>query len=398
MPFPWPLRVADAGPEATKQAAHAPGDLPDHRNPTHRQKGHPMTDTTVTERETRRADELKPGDWLARGEVHDECPAEVLAVLPYQTTTDGPSVTVVYRNQDGKPENWDLGDHATLSLATEAELNAAREVARRAQRIADLRTFVDFLHRNPWAPLPYLHMQADMHRSEIGGDVDDDGLAELHRIADTLGEKVDEHLDDRTSTGRQFGSVEYKVIAWHKAGRPLVISDETIEAAGRMGSWNEREQKWDDPSPDPLGLNHSREADDPTPVSPARVPAHIGAVTDGGLVDETPEESVTRYFSFGYGHTDPATGESLRDKYVTVIAATAEGCREAMLASRFGRQWAFEYIPGLPKTDEWIPRWTEHERIDAMPCEAYTPTGPCVLPKGHGVAELCSPQPLSDVS
>jgi len=74
-------------------------------------------------------------------------------------------------------------------------------------------------------------------------------------------------------------------------------------------------------------------------------------------------EMFTRYFSFGHGQTDPKTGESLRDKYVTVTAPTAEGCREAMLASRFGREWAFEYVPGRPKTDEWIAQWTCHERI-----------------------------------
>jgi hypothetical protein len=38
---------------------------------------------------------------------------------------------------------------------------------------------------------------------------------------------------------------------------------------------------------DPSGLSYSREADDPTPVSPARVPLHTGGMTDGGLVDET---------------------------------------------------------------------------------------------------------------
>lgn len=41
---------------------------------------------------------------------------------------------------------------------------------------------------------------------------------------------------------------------------------------------------------DPTGLNFSREADDPTPVSPARVPLHEGAIVDGNqLVDETPK-------------------------------------------------------------------------------------------------------------
>lgn len=41
---------------------------------------------------------------------------------------------------------------------------------------------------------------------------------------------------------------------------------------------------------DPTGLGYSREtdADDPTPVSPARVPLHTGAMTERGLVDETP--------------------------------------------------------------------------------------------------------------
>jgi hypothetical protein len=37
----------------------------------------------------------------------------------------------------------------------------------------------------------------------------------------------------------------------------------------------------------PIGHDYSREPDDPTPVSPARVPLHTGAMTDCGLVDES---------------------------------------------------------------------------------------------------------------
>lgn len=81
-------------------------------------------------------------------------------------------------------------------------------------------------------------------------------------------------------------------------------------------------------------------------------------------------EPVVRYFSFGHGHTDPDTGADLVDRYVTVVAPTAEACREAMFASRYGKRWSFEYIPGTPQADEWIPRWNEHERIDAMPASA----------------------------
>ena len=175
---------------------------------------------------------------------------------------------------------------------------------------------------------------------------------------------------------------------------------------------------------DPTGLGFSREADDPTPVSPARVPLHTGGVVEGGqLVDETlpphkqdaanplhplygqqpvrlqtrPQCSpecliayadneifatqhldtcpvahakaqdgrVTRYFSFGHGHVDPKTGEKLLDKYVTVVAPDIDACRSGMLA-KYGRKWSMEYTPGNPSSDKWIDRWTEHERITVI--------------------------------
>lgn len=40
---------------------------------------------------------------------------------------------------------------------------------------------------------------------------------------------------------------------------------------------------------DRVGQLYSREADDPTPVSGARVEPHVGGMTEGGLVDETSE-------------------------------------------------------------------------------------------------------------
>lgn len=81
----------------------------------------------------------------------------------------------------------------------------------------------------------------------------------------------------------------------------------------------------------------------------------------------------TTYFSFGHGQTDPDTGESLIDKYVTVIAPTYEACREAMFASRYGERWSFDYPAGTPTAAEWIPQWTEHERIVVDPAAASVP-------------------------
>lgn len=78
-------------------------------------------------------------------------------------------------------------------------------------------------------------------------------------------------------------------------------------------------------------------------------------------------EPVTVYFSFGHGQTDPDTGEDLLFHYVTIVGPSYEACRAAMFNSRFGDRWSFDYLAGTPMAREWIPRWIEHERIDAMP-------------------------------
>lgn len=82
----------------------------------------------------------------------------------------------------------------------------------------------------------------------------------------------------------------------------------------------------------------------------------------GKLAGTTP---VVTYFSFGHGQTDPRDGKRLLDHYVTIVAPTYEACREAMLASRFGRAWSFDYLAGTARATERMPRWTEHEVIVA---------------------------------
>lgn len=143
---------------------------------------------------------------------------------------------------------------------------------------------------------------------------------------------------------------------------------EVLIARGRIDSPTETIPE----AMDRLGLAYEREADDPTPVSGARVPPHFGGlvddrglVDDGELLDAAPTNSFTVHFSFGHGQTDPDTGENLLDKYVTVTAPTYDACREAMFNSRYGERWSFEYEPGSPEAERWIPQWTEHERIDA---------------------------------
>lgn len=127
---------------------------------------------------------------------------------------------------------------------------------------------------------------------------------------------------------------------------------------------------------DPSGLTHSRTDGDQDPQP-------SGGRVDARYVDVVDEpEQATVHFSFGHGQTDPDSGKSLLDHYVTVVAPSYELAREAMFASRFGREWSFDYVAGSRQAIEWIPRWIEHERIvlacsaecDAL-CVPGAPTG-----------------------
>jgi hypothetical protein len=300
-------------------------------NPPSR-KANPMTDPSV--RNTKRADELKPGDWIAECRAADE-PAEILAVIPWTTrAAGGPMVSVVYaRPADGRPTPWDMPVDDLMPLATEEELSGRREAAERAQRIADIRAFADWLEQRPWLPMPTITAYVHMH--------DPAAVERVRDIAKRLGLKADDSLNDRTDVEYNIGKIRYAPIAWHKDGRPtepkteregpwfevgdrvtfrgweasqyhragLNVVGTVVETRPIKGSNPSRQQfraegadwcgggsMWNhsdgyEPAPvdDPTGLLHSRadDGDDPTPPG-ERQPARTGAMTDGGLVDETP--------------------------------------------------------------------------------------------------------------
>ena len=157
--------------------------------------------------------------------------------------------------------------------------------------------------------------------------------------------------------------------------RPAPCGGECTREAGHLGEHH---------LADPTGITYGRgdEGQAPQQIG-ARVPAHTGALTEAGLAEIPMAASgltvtadqlrgplagmtpVVTYFSFGHGQTDPDNGQSLLDHYVTVVAPTYDGCREAMFGSRFGRAWSFDYLAGTARASEWIPRWTEHEVIVA---------------------------------
>lgn len=229
----------------------------------------------------------------------------------------------------------------------------------RARRIANIRQLADWLEANPDLPAPN-HLYGGHQMADPGfrdGISAAEGLARVRAFAAKHGVKADESGRDRTKASVSFGIAEYSLLTWHKNGRPGQLDEREAELERLRAEVAALRSN--------VGLDYSREADDPTPVSPARGGApHVGAVVDGGqLVDETKSEPVTVYFSFGHGQYDPDTHEHLLDKYVTIVGPSHEACREAMFASRYGHRWSFDYPAGTPTAEKWIPRWTEHERI-----------------------------------
>lgn len=80
-----------------------------------------------------------------------------------------------------------------------------------------------------------------------------------------------------------------------------------------------------------------------------------------------PNEPRDWFFTFGYDHHHPTTGQPLRKSYVR-IHGTCDGTREAMVAA-FGRGWSMQYydreragvdrygltevaLPGAPEPDD----------------------------------------------
>ncbi len=223
-----------------------------------------MTETvTPAERETKPAQDVQPGDWLADGVVM-RGPARVLYVHPY--LLDGRRrIDITYEETlTGRPaaDGFDHGER--LKLATEAEIAAATKAAERVAFIAEMRTFADWLEQRPWLPVPDLGVEVMVH---LYGE----GSIELVKtVAERLGTEVDVS-DIKTDVDAQVGgSSQYSLIAWH---RPSAVQPDADPAA--LGDSYDRSQGAD--------------ADvTPVPVGARRYPPHYaGMVGDGELVDET---------------------------------------------------------------------------------------------------------------
>lgn len=107
------------------------------------------------------------------------------------------------------------------------------------------------------------------------------------------------------------------------------------------------------------------------------VTALLRKVLEAAAPEVAPAPQATRIFTFGGGQCHPITGESLRDRYVEIVAESAEHCRVTML-NHWGNGWAFDYptrekagvdsfnLRPVPR-DEWPPS-SDRYYVDGMGC------------------------------
>lgn len=240
---------------------------------------------------TKPASELQVGDWIHAGSLHSSLTgriAEVVFARPYTEFGRREITVLAVLAETDKPLRYDREPNHHFRMVTAEEQAEAKGRAERAKGIADIRAFADWLEANPGLPLSRLDMQVSPGSLEALPHLDvwdsgAEGRAELRRWADIMGEPVRDGAD-RTDVTKRFGGVEYRAIAWHKDGRsdgPICTPERRLDHGHTVACG---------PMADPTGLAYTRAdtEDDPTPVSPARVPLHTGAVVDGGeLVDET---------------------------------------------------------------------------------------------------------------
>jgi hypothetical protein len=171
----------------------------------------------TTVRKQKSSDQLAPGDWVAAGELASSA-VEVLYALTYP----GPSgfdLTYLVARALGSPTPFSdkVAASTFFELASDEDLAGYREAAERAERIAEIRRFADWLESNPWVPMPY-HIYGS---EQLNGDESDPvaGLAKVREIAERLGVETDESAGDRTKFKFPIGKVEYSLLTWHKNGR-----------------------------------------------------------------------------------------------------------------------------------------------------------------------------------
>lgn len=258
---------------------------------------------------TKPAGDLEPGDYVIAEDLMRSAEGIAEVLLAKKFGLPGRQDVSVHVSFDDRyePESCRLPIDKPIRLAS-AEQVAEREAEGRRQDVASVLRQLALLIVDKRLPLPGLYQGFGVTMN-FGRDV-----ALVERIGAELGLKVSD----------SYGTTS---VEW-PAGQ---------EPGGLTATWSAYSPKKAEavpkPDPDLTGLLHSRaDADnDPTPVG-AREPLHTGAMTDGGLVDETPAEPVLVHMGFVAGGTVcglPVEGNTRRRESLVWSAVTCQACIDA---------------------------------------------------------------------
>lgn len=226
-----------------------------------------MTAPKLPEQKTKRADQLTPGDLL-----DDNFYDGVQVVLSAHRFVDcgEQGVYAVIRDEDGGVYSREFDPAVELPVKSAPEPIGYQAVAAELRRIA---AGLDTLPPTERKPFTQVHVLPVEKTAEA---VDAIGLAVLGVPGVT--EESGQGFRRRVKNGFE-GVVRFT--SFVEVPNPANGRDVELEKLRAKVAELEK-------------LTYSREADDPTPVSPARPPLHVGVrEADGGeLVDETPVDPV----------------------------------------------------------------------------------------------------------
>lgn len=257
------------------------------------------------------AENLKPGQFLAAGALTTGRPTEVLFVDTYPLERGGRETLLVHRALGVDwPVSSTVGGNRWFDLATEADLAAMHKQGEREQLANELHRLAEMI-LNPAMPVPQygISMYASFKTpAEVRAAAEVFSLPVESRKPNA-GIQTPEWPQDRKSY-EQGIHLHWLTIT----DEPEPDSDASMEAHydaeidGQTPhpSWPTRAElkPWESLAPmadriaesiepsDPTGLAYSRADDEPegdvTQQLGHRIEPHVGAVTEQGLVDETP--------------------------------------------------------------------------------------------------------------
>lgn len=269
----------------------------------------------TTVRKQKSGDQLAVGDWVAPGELLDGA-AEVLYALPYPAAADrsrdndGKHVHIVVRGQGATvPESDIVGGNALFDLASEADLALLREQAER-QMLADELRGLALLILDPAMPVPQfgitvygsfkthaeVRAAAEVFSLPVESREPNKGIQTPEWPLGRASYEPGVHLHwltiveepERCETcGESLREIERGTLG-HIPGEACAPTGPAADPYAGVPMSELPEYRDDDPT----GLAYTRADDDtadPTPPGP-REPLHTGAMTERGLVDETPAE------------------------------------------------------------------------------------------------------------